>query len=117
MTNEFSIETSDYAGFPVLKLVGDVTSESDDAINRAYRTEVSAGRDRIVIDFARTTYINSAGMATLLGLVTDMLDNQRVIRFVGLSPHFKKIVEMIGIAEYVTILGTVEEAIESFAKG
>lgn len=114
MRNQFTMNTTVEQEIPVLYLHGDVTSSSDDEINRAYRSYVDEGYDKIVLNFQDVKYINSAGMATLLGLVTDMIEHKRQIKFVALSTHFKKIVEMIGMTEFVSIYNTNEEAIAEF---
>ena len=64
------------------------------------------------VNFDGAGYINSAGIATLVGIVTDIVEKKGTARFVDLAPHYRKVVEIVGITEYVKIFNTVEEALE-----
>jgi len=115
MRNKFSINLEHDAEIPILYLAGDVTAESDEEINNLYNELVAKGHKKILFNFSETSYINSAGMATMLGLITEMIENKRSIKFVGLTPHFKKIMEMIGITDFVSVYDTNKDAIGSFS--
>jgi len=74
---------------------------------------IDAGAKRIIIDLEQLSYISSAGIGSLIGMV------QRVRRTGGdvilLRPSQKvhKILDLLGFAEIFKIAGTEDEAIEA----
>jgi anti-sigma B factor antagonist len=95
----------------VMRLSGDVTSFSDGDIRAAYQgMDWSAGHS-LVIDFSGTKYINSAGVATLVGLVADISEKKGRLRFAGMAPHYRRVAEIVGITEYASFHDSVEEAL------
>jgi anti-anti-sigma factor len=98
---------------PVIYIEGDMTSEADDAIMSLYskiKSEISPSS--LVFNFAKTSYINSAGIATLINVIQDMNDNNGKVAFVGLSNHFLKVMDIVGISDFVEIFETNQQAIK-----
>jgi anti-sigma B factor antagonist len=95
----------------VMHLKGDVTSFSDGDIRAAYKAmDWSAGHS-LVIDFSGTRYINSAGVATLVGLVADITEKKGTLKFAGMAPHYRRVAEIVGITEYASFHESVEDAL------
>ena len=59
--------------------------------------------------------INSAGIAILIGIVTEVNRNHQKLAVSGLSQHFQKIFRMVGLAQYADIYQDEDEAIKGFA--
>ena len=98
---------------PLVYIEGDMTSEADDAVMSLYnklKTEFSPAR--LVFNFTKTSYINSAGIATLINIIQDMNDNGGKVSFVGLSNHFLKVMDIVGISDFVDIYETNQDALK-----
>ena len=95
----------------IVDLKGEVTSFADEAINSLIHASVSEGIRKFVLNFTDVSYINSSGIAILIGIVTSPTHKDLTFRVYGLTPHFKKIFRMIGLTQYVNVLGTEEEAL------
>jgi len=95
----------------IVDLKGEVTSFSDEAINSLIHATVDEGIRKFVLNFTDVSYINSSGIAILIGIVTSPTHKDLAFRVYGLTPHFKKIFRMIGLTQYVNVLGTEEEAL------
>jgi anti-sigma B factor antagonist len=67
----------------------------------------------IIIDFKMVTYINSAGIAILVSLVTEAEKGAGKLLFSGLVPHYRRVMEIVGITDYVGCFDSVEDAIQS----
>ena len=95
----------------ILCFKGDVTSLSDEAINAAYAALDLGEKPRLVIDFTETRYINSAGIATLVGMVSSMTKKKGTLRFAGMAPHYRRVAQIVGITDYVAFYDTVADAL------
>lgn len=95
----------------VIDLVGDVTTFAEEAINQAYQSASSEGAVNIIFNFRENDYINSAGIAILIGVVTEARKRDQKLLMTGLSTHFQKIFRMVGLTQYADLHPTLEEAL------
>ncbi len=98
----------------IIDMKGEVTSFGDETINSAVNVTVKEGVQKIVFNFTDVSYINSSGIAILIGIVTGLSNKGVLFRVYGLTPHFKKIFRMIGLTQYAKVLNSEEEAIAAF---
>ncbi|MCB1160089.1 MAG: STAS domain-containing protein, partial [Leptospiraceae bacterium] len=104
MEDDFNIKLGfEKEGVPVIFISGEITSEADEDIVNSYDSIPSEKKNRVLIDFSKTTYINSAGIATLISLITRASENQGKIEFSGLNDHFKKVMDIVGLTDFVII--------------
>jgi len=95
----------------IINLAGDVTTFAEKAINEAYKQVSGDGASNIIFNFRENDYINSAGIAILIGVVTEARKkNQRLIMAMP-SSHFQKIFRMVGLTQYADIYGNLDEAL------
>lgn len=112
MESSFRISYEIVGGVPVLMVEGDMTSESDKDIIKVYRGIKEKYTPRnLIISFEKTNYINSSGIATLINMIQDIGEINGKISFVGLSDHFQKIMDIVGISDFVDIYNTEDDAI------
>ena len=98
----------------IIDLKGEVTSFADESINASIGNAVGEGFQKIVFNFTDVSYINSSGIAILIGIVTSPANSGITFRVYGLTSHFKKIFRMIGLTQYVKVLGTESDALATF---
>ena len=113
--NEIQLERKN--GVVLMHIQGDITSQSEPFINGAYqelndREKVS----KILIQFEQEAYINSGGIAVLIQILALTQKNDQKIGITGLSEHFKKIFNMVGITKFAKIYDGVDEAFESMSQ-
>ena len=97
---------------PFIFIEGDMTSEADDAVMALYtKIKTESAPSHLVFNFSKTSYINSAGIATLINVIQDMNDNSGKVSFVGLSNHFLKVMDIVGISDFVDIYETNQQAL------
>lgn len=99
--------------FGTIEIAGDVTGQAEDAMVAAFDKLEKDGMKKILLRFNKATYINSSGLAIIISLVADSKKNKQTVVASGLSRHFQKIFEMIGLTEYVKIYETEDEAAQS----
>lgn len=114
LDDELSVDIRERDGVTIIDLIGDVTTFAEEKINTAYTQVSNLGARYILMNFRQNDYINSAGIAILIGIVTEVNRNSQKLAVSGLSQHFQKIFRMVGLAQYASIYQTEDEAIQAF---
>lgn len=98
----------------IIDIKGDVTAPTGQPIEDAYHEITDAGAKKILLVFASDTYINSGGIAILIGILSESRKKEQAIRMTGLSAHFQKIFAMVGLTKYSQIRPSEEAALADF---
>ena len=113
-TNQFQLEQQN--DITVLHIQGDITAQSEPVINEAYKNADDQGAaQKILVQFEEDAYINSGGIAVLIQILAHTQKKNQQIGITGLSDHFKKIFNMVGISKFAGIYSTVEDAIKAMS--
>lgn len=113
-TNQFRLEQKN--NVTLLHIQGDITAQSEPVINEAYKKADEQGAaQKIIIQFEEDVYINSGGIAVLIQILAQTQKKNQQIGIAGLSDHFKKIFNMVGISKFAGIYNTIEDAIATMA--
>ena len=114
MSNDIEVTIHDRDDVAIIDIKGDVTAVTGDAIEEAYQEVNLAGATKILLVFDQECYINSGGIAILIGIVPESQDNKQIIRITGLSEHFRKIFDMVGLTRYTDIFPSEAAALQGF---
>lgn len=103
------------AGAPitVLRFAGDITSASQAAVLGTYETLGQDAR-RILLDFSKVEYLNSSGIALVIQLMIAASKHGQTIKTFGLTPHFQKVFNMVGITKYTSLYSDEQTACAAF---
>ena len=101
----------------VMNIRGDVTSFSEIPLKDAYQKVLDQKARKIILNFDKDAYINSGGIALLIQMMYQMRENKQSAAIAGISEHFKKIFNMVGITKFANIFDTVENALEDLGGG
>ncbi len=89
------------AAVSVLSFTGDIASTSREVMLDAFHRIKG---DAILLDFRGAEYINSSGIAIIIQMLLEASKTGRqTIGIFGLTPHFAKVFNMVGVAKYATI--------------
>jgi anti-sigma B factor antagonist len=91
----------------VIELAGDIDRDAEEALDSAYSQAESA--QTVVLDFTNVPYINSTGIAVIVGLLARARANRQTLGARGLSEHYRQIFEITRLADFMTILEAEEE--------
>jgi stage II sporulation protein AA (anti-sigma F factor antagonist) len=111
MAQELKATARQVGPITVLDLRGDVTMFAEAELTRAYHLAVDTGARDIVLDFSGTEYINSAGIAIIISLLTEARASGVALVISGLSSHYQKIFRMVGLTQYAEVYDNDEAAI------
>lgn len=98
----------------IIDIRGEVTALTGQRIEDAYHGITAAGAKRILMVFATDCYINSGGIAVLIGILSESRKKGQTMRMTGLTPHFQKIFAMVGLTKYAEIHPSEDAAIKGF---
>lgn len=115
MNNEMEIILERHGNITVFDIQGDVTALSEPLFSKAYDDANEQGTDKILLKLYETAYINSGGIAVLIQLLAKTRKNNQSISITGLSEHFKKIFNMVGITKFAKSYNTMDEAVADLA--
>jgi anti-sigma B factor antagonist len=93
-----------------IALRGELTSPDGDAVLDAYRRATAQGARSIVVDFAGVELMNSGGISQIVGILTETRKTRQRLLFAGLTPHYRKILTMMGLTRYAQVFDTAAEA-------
>ena len=110
-TRELEVTTRARDGVAVLALHGDVNASAEAALQGAYAEATSGDPRAVVLDFADVDYINSTGIALIVGLLARARADGREVSACGLSPHYREIFEITRLVDFMTITEDEDGAI------
>jgi anti-anti-sigma factor len=92
-----------------IEVLGDLTASAEKAMNAAYQKACSNAPRNILLKFDGKSRINSAGIAIVINLTIESQQKECKLFIIGVSKHFRKIFELVGLTKYTTIVESEEE--------
>jgi anti-anti-sigma factor len=87
-----------------VELEGDIDAGAEAALEAAYAEATGDGARVVTLDFSKVGYINSTGIALLVGLLAHGRKDRVELEARGLSDHYREIFEITRIADFVRIV-------------
>ena len=87
----------------ILDLRGVVDARAEAALNGAYAQAVQEGAAGVLLNFAEVAYINSTGIALVVGLLSRAREARRDLVAYGLSDHYREIFEITRLADFMGV--------------
>jgi len=111
MSAELKVQTVKQGDVAILAMEGDVTSFAEGDLMGAFDAGFAAGDRKFLLDFTKVEYINSSGIAIVIQILSKAKKEESRVACCGLTPHFQKVFEMVGLKKYTEILPGREEAL------
>ena len=105
-TRELEVTVRDREGVPILELHGDVDSSAERALGAGYEEATRAEAGAVILDFTGAEYINSTGIALIVGLLAQARTQGVQVTASGLSDHYREIFEITRLSDFMTIEGS-----------
>lgn len=87
----------------VVEMHGQVNRASEAAIGAAYDSATAGDIDTLVLEFADVEYINSTGIAVIVGILARARQNNLAVVARGLTDHYKHIFEITKLSDFMKI--------------
>ncbi len=99
-------------GTVVLELVGELNASANGVLGPSYDAAVRASDPRtVLLDFTNVGYINSTGIALIVGVLARARAESRTLIAVGLSEHYREIFRITRLSDYMQMCADVGAAI------
>jgi anti-anti-sigma factor len=115
MANELQATLRPLSPLTVIDLKGEVTTFADEAITTAYQRASEQGAENILFNFSAVDYMNSAGISIIIGVLTEARKADQRLLLTGLTPHYRKIFQMMGLTQYAPVFDNEDAARQSVA--
>jgi anti-anti-sigma factor len=109
---DFAVELRQRGGIAVLGLRGQIDAAANQDLSDAYVEASDTGAATILLNFTETTYINSTGIALLVGLLARARAERQVVVACGLSDHYREIFEITRLADFMRLEADEESAVQ-----
>ncbi|HWJ10335.1 MAG TPA: STAS domain-containing protein [Nocardioides sp.] len=102
MVHELEVSVRRRDGLAVIDLSGDVNASGEHVLDAGY-DEAAAGGTDVALNFQDVDYINSTGIALIVGLLARARKSGIGVRAFGLSEHYRGIFEITRLSDFMTI--------------
>ena len=99
----------------MIELHGEINGFAEAALNDAYAKATDQQVETILLNFADVDYINSNGIALIVGLLAKARASHTRLLASGLSKHYVEIFTITRLADFMSIFPDEASAIESGA--
>jgi anti-anti-sigma factor len=99
------------AGVGVVSMHGQLDGAAEGALQDAWGVATATAPSAVVLDFGDVVYINSTGIALVVGLLARARAESRAVRASGLTPHYRHIFDITRLSDLMTIHASVEDAV------
>ena len=87
----------------VIDLEGEIDGFADDRLNAAYSEAEAQTSSAILLNFSDVSYINSTGIALIVGLLARARKDHRRLLTCGLSDHYQEIFRITRLSDFMSI--------------
>jgi anti-sigma B factor antagonist len=96
-----------------IDLHGEINALADQQLQAAYTEAESTSPSTIVLNFSEVTYINSTGIALIVGLMARARKAHRRLAVYGLSEHYVEIFQITRLSDFMQIYSDEASAIST----
>jgi len=90
-------------GVAVIDLCGEINAAADEALNAAYAEADRQNADAVLLNFGAVDYINSTGIALIVGVLAQARKSHRSVSTCGLSEHYVEIFQITRLSDFMSI--------------
>lgn len=103
MVKTFESQVRAQNGTAVVELHGEINSTAETALNAAYAEAEQISASGVVLNFQGVEYINSTGIALIVGLLAQARKSHRRLVVCGLSEHYQEIFRITRLSDFMQI--------------
>lgn len=113
--DRFDAQVRQEPGVAVIELHGEVNGFAAQALESAYDEAVREQPSSILLNFAGVTYINSTGIALIVGLMAKARAVNRRVLASDLSDHYQEIFTITRLSDFMSIFPDETSALSGAA--
>jgi anti-anti-sigma factor len=98
-------------GIVVLDLMGEINGFAEEALNAAYAEAEAQDPKTVLLNFEGVDYINSTGIALIVGLLARARASHRSLLACNLSEHYVEIFNITRLSDFMSVFPDEESAV------
>ena len=98
----------------IIDLHGEINAFAEEGLNSAYGSAANQGESNILLNFEGVDYINSTGLALIVGLLTQARKSSLNLSAFGLSDHYMEIFRTTRLDDFIAIFPDEQSALANF---
>lgn len=110
-TSSFEAQVRHQPSVAIIDLQGEINTFADDALTVAYDEAISQQPEIILLNFKSVDYINSSGIALIVGLIKRSRQVGFPLLACGLSEHYIEIFRITRLTDYMRLFPDEESAL------
>lgn len=99
----------------IIDLQGEINNFAENALHAAYNEAISGQPEVILLNFREVDYINSTGIALIVGLLKRARQIECPFIVYGLSEHYLEIFRITRLADFMRIFSDEENALKNIS--
>jgi len=100
----------------IIDLHGELSALAGEALDKAFAQARQQNSSAILLNFGGVSYINSTGIALIIGLLMQATKAGLRLMACGLTQHYEKVFELARLSEYISIFPDGASALSSVRK-
>lgn len=101
---ELTATPAPHAEVGVISMAGLLDRDAEQPMAGAYVAATALDPAAVLLDFSRVTYINSTGIAVVVGVLGRARSEGREVRAAGLTEHYRHIFEITRLSDFITFV-------------
>ena len=101
----------------IVDLVGEINGTAETVLQTAYAGVIASDARVVLLNFSAVDYINSTGIALIVGLLVEARRAGRRLLACGLSEHYVEIFEISRLTDFMTMFPDEPSALAGVPAG
>ena len=111
MSNNLKVSLRHEPRVSILDLHGEINAFAEKALNETYTKAEQQNADVILLNFSDVNYINSTGIALIVGLLARARKAKRRLLAYGLSDHYVELFQITRLADFMHVFPDEKSAL------
>jgi anti-anti-sigma factor len=97
----------------VIDLRGEIDAQAEEALNNAYSQARANGAEAVLLNFTDVNYIDSTGIALIVGLLMQSRKTKHKLMIYGLNEHYREIFEVTRLSDFMVMVADENAALRA----
>ncbi len=120
MWKKFDLETTsdsiDGLSLQIVKVQGYLDTSTFPKLQDHLQELIEKGEYRIIVEFGELSYISSAGLGVLMGMLQEVRQYNGDLKLSNMAPKIRNLFDMLGFSRLVRIYDDVDTAKKAFVE-
>jgi anti-anti-sigma factor len=113
--SSFHAEIRNEGDATIIDLHGEINAFAEEALNQVYTETQQKQPTTVMLNFSDVDYINSTGIALIVGLLAQARKNHVDLVTFGLSDHYLEIFKITRLVDFMTVVPDESRALAAIS--